>query len=265
MESGKESSDNKDLSVDTLPDKPRFVTCGLWVLCLIALLGIMSGRFATILLSVCIIIVLWIISKRISKIGGAPLSDILFPPRLSKRIRASGFFRKYVFAPIKTPWVIIMIFVNIIPTIWLLVMLPYWFTPVLELNEMQTYTGVIERLNLGGRKDPIGHLWLRTSDGKVTEFLFNRSDVAFQYLKKLTDKDEVKIWANIEWRTIFRGGERIIKQVQHNDFVAYKYDKYSELRAASSGKKSGGFCAVWLFFSCMIVWVKFCKYEEEIK
>jgi hypothetical protein len=107
--------------------------------------------------------------------------------------------------------------------LWIGAQLPEWFTPVLDLDEMQTYTGVIEHLYRHTRKNPSNRLRLKGSNGKVTELIFVSSHTAYQYLEKLTEKDVVKVWAQSKWRTIFYGPARYLQQVQHNENLVFIY------------------------------------------
>jgi hypothetical protein len=208
------------------------------------------------LLFFCISISLWQVSKK----GGTKFTDILFPPLLVERFRASSFSKKYLREALQKPWVTILIFINIVPLLWLLRNLSDWFNPVLNLDEMKTYSGVIDNLHRGGRKDRVDILKLRVSSGEVAKFFFYHSEEAYLYMNNLTDKDVVKIWAQVKWRKILPSGERCLRQLQHNEYIVYKYDKERLLQTTSFGKKSSAVCALVIFCSCMIVWFKFKDY-----
>lgn len=261
MNGEKDCSDSEELAIDILPEKPRYLTCGFWAFFLIALFCLLAGTVYSVLLCMVITIALWRLTKHL----GAKYTDIMFPRSLVKWFLSTNLNRKYLRGVFTTSWGVILVFINMFPSLWILITLSCWFNPVLELDEMQIYTGVIERLHRGGRKDPVDLLWLKESDGTVTKFYLYHSDDVYNYLKKLIDKDEVKLWTQLYWRKIVPLRERCLQQLQHRELTVKKYNIDWELQTNSFEKKSSIFCALWVLVSCMIVWFKFNNHREENK
>ena len=85
------------------------------------------------------------------------------------------------------------------------------------------------------------------------------------YLKKLTPRDEIYVWAQKKWYPPPKIRENYIQQIQHDGYIVDKYDKDRILRLDTSAKKIDVFCASWSLLMLTIVWVKSNNYLLEGK
>ena len=200
MEKSGTQPGNKELSDNFLPENPRYMTYGMQFLVVVAVGGIFNATWIGVLLTGGIAIFLW----RVARKQGVSIGSLVFPLAMRQRFVASSFSRKYYRGPIKsnpTLWSITT-FINFFILFWAVIMIPSWFTPVLDIDEMRTDTGVVERHWHGGRKS-VNRFRLKTTEGESIDFLFYGPESSFEYLTTLTQNDEIKVWSQCGMRGLF--------------------------------------------------------------
>lgn len=124
---------------------------------------------------------------------------------------------------------------NLFPLILLISLSEVLYTPILNLEQLDTYEGTIEKV-IGGVRGVRPKLWLKTENGKTIKFhhIGNRAEA--KYLKGLEREESIKIWSQHYWGLTPGSSMRFAYQLQHNDLYIKKYDKNIHLQNAKKMK-----------------------------
>jgi len=213
-----------------------------------------------------IVILICIIIWKLAKSNGKNFNDIIIPKSFTDKIKATKIYQIYFVAAWRMPSTVAIMLLTFFPLLWLsTITLDNWLNPVLNLQEMDLYKGTVQKIIKGTRNRPRDYLWLRTTEGKTIKFEFCWTNDTAMYLKKLTPRDEIYVWAQKKWYPPPKIRENYIQQIQHDGYIVDKYDKDRILRLDTSAKKIDVFCASWSLLMLTIVWVKSNNYLLEGK
>lgn len=219
----------------------------LWTSFLLAIIALLFSNALSLGLFVLICFGIWWMARRWRR----QFDAVMFPRSLFATIKASRVYRVYA-AAMRREWSAILLLSNVFVVLWIN---PFdWFNPVLDLSEMDVYRGVIVDLHQGGRSNPWDYLWLRTVEGKVIKFVDTRDYAAYQYLKKLTNKDVVTVWSQLEWGLPPNVRSPHVWQLQHKDHFTSTYSKERVLHYRSIARTIEILGSLWTLFTLTIVW-----------
>lgn len=140
-----------------------------------------------------------------------------------------------------------------------------FYTPILNLNEMDIYEGqVAKAIYTTGRRGRGPILWLETSIGKTIKFYNVGTKADIDYLKKLGSNETIKIWAQDIWNLTgpeIRG--RKLWQLQHGDIFLKRYNKAVVIHNTDKIKKTVYLLLSYVITALGILWVIGNKYSKS--
>jgi hypothetical protein len=154
---------------------------------------------------------------------------------------------------------------SILPLIGMMAFASSIYTPILDLDQMNRDTGIVERATYTtGRRASGTVLKMRTIEGKLLIFrnIGSREDI--KYLKALNKSEPITVWWQPEWNVGFTNvWSRRMHQLKHGDYYLQKYDKGRLLRHVPVTKNIFYICLGYIVFSITICWVVGNKYLKE--
>ena len=151
---------------------------------------------------------------------------------------------------------------NIFPIIILTSLFSEFYTPILDLEELDTHEGTIKRVIDRSNRGSPSKIWLRTAGGKIIKFYRVGDSADVKYLKQIDDKETIKVWSQRTWGISPGHGRRIVKQVQHNDILIKKYDKNIAIQIAPKIKTIFYVVLTYFIITMTYLWIKGHKYKK---
>jgi hypothetical protein len=188
----------------------------------------------------------------------------MLPQSITGKVMESNFYQLYFVTAMKQQWSAMLLFFNVFPLIFMSVTFFYFINPVIELDEMTKYHGVI----VGIHKATIGsagndYLWIEAEEGTI-KFINSLGKGDFEYLKQvMKTKDKITVWTQMKWSLPPAIHSERVWQILHGDKYITKYNKERVERYRTLWQVIFYSSFIWIIFTMIIIKKKCQNYDQE--
>ncbi|MCP3872490.1 MAG: hypothetical protein GY699_04950 [Desulfobacteraceae bacterium] len=242
------------------PRKKKILTGILWLLFSTSFIAMLFSGIVSMRLFLALCIGIWVLAKYWRK----KFEAVMFPKSFTGKVKASKFYQLYFVTAMKQQWSAALLLLNVFPLVLMSVHLLDFINPVLDLDEMTKYKGIVVGVHRApGNSSGLDYLWVKTAKGSTIKLVNLLGKGDYDYLKKLTELDEITVWVQREWSLPPAMHSQRVWQLKHDNHFTKRYNRDRVERFNVIGKII--FCAsfLWILFSLLIIKKKYKTQKQE--